>query len=109
MQSYDRHDPHYALLLAFLRSFEHARSELNALSGKHLDFYYRDVLQLAEGPPQASEAHLLVELARNAQSFELAAGTEFKAGKDATKVPVVFTSDASLVANKAVVASVMNL
>ncbi len=109
LKSYDKHDPHYALFLAFLRMFEYARADINALAGKHLDFYYRQVLQLAERPAEPSKAHVVVELAKNTQAYELVEGSEFKARKDALKHPVVFTSDETLVANQAVVSSVRNL
>jgi hypothetical protein len=109
LESWDKHDPHYALFLAFLWMFEYARADINLLSGKHLDFYYREVLQLAERPAEPSKAHVVVELAKNTATHELPAGTEFKAGKDAKKVAVVFKSDDSLVANKAAVTSLKNL
>ena len=46
----DDHEPHYALFLAFLRLFSYARTETNTLTGRHLDFYYREVLRLRERP-----------------------------------------------------------
>ena len=103
------HSPHFALLLAFLKAFEHARGEINALSGKHLDHYYRDVLGLREQPAQAPRAHVLVELAKSASSHALEAGTAFKAGKDASKRAIVFESEQQLVANRTAVASVLQL
>lgn len=109
LTSYGKHEPHYTLLLAFLQMFEYARADINELGGKHLDFYYRRVLQLAERPAEPSKAHVIVELAKNVESYALAESSEFKAGKDANSKPVVFTSDAAFVANKALVASVGNL
>jgi hypothetical protein len=44
--NWDKHDPHYALFLSFLRLMEYARSEANTITSRHLDFYYREVLQL---------------------------------------------------------------
>ncbi|MFO0795319.1 MAG: hypothetical protein U0586_14810 [Candidatus Brocadiaceae bacterium] len=32
---WDRHEPHYALFLAFLRLFEFARTEMNTITGRH--------------------------------------------------------------------------
>ena len=40
-------------------------SEVNTLPGKHLDFYYRQVLRLTERPARPSQAHVLVELAKH--------------------------------------------
>src|SRR5687767_8768408 len=41
-------DPHFALFLAFLQNFLLAQADLNGLTKKHLDFFYRDVLRLKE-------------------------------------------------------------
>ena len=64
--AYDRHEPHYALFLAFLRLMEYARAEANTLTGRHLDFYYRHILRLQERAAEPARAHLLVELAKPA-------------------------------------------
>ncbi len=44
-----RHDiePHFALVLAFLHLFEKLQAHQNTLTKRHLDFYYREVLQLS--------------------------------------------------------------
>lgn len=101
----DDHEPHYALFLAFLRLFEHVRGELNTLTGKHLDFYYRDILRLGEKPIVPPNVHLLVELAKQVDSHLLAQGTPFKAGKDDSGREAFFAAGSSLVANQAKVAA----
>ncbi|MBU3699183.1 MAG: hypothetical protein FGM33_04115 [Candidatus Kapabacteria bacterium] len=109
LDEYDHHSPHYALFLAFLKVFEHARDEINTLSSRHLNFYYEDVLRLRRKQSHPSSAFLTVELAKNATSYEISSGTKFKAPKDATGKPVAFTADASVVINKAQVAALRNL
>lgn len=103
--NWDSHEPHYALFLAFLRLFEHARTEMNTLTGRHLDFYYKDILQLREKPAQPGHAHLLVELAKHATAHELKTGTLFKAGKDALGNDAFFANDRDVVPNQAKVAA----
>jgi hypothetical protein len=39
------HAPHIGLLLAFYKLFEFVRQDVNSLTQRHLDFYYRDLLQ----------------------------------------------------------------
>jgi hypothetical protein len=70
------------LFLAFLRLFELVRADINTLTGRHLDFYYRQILRLKEKAAEPGHVHLLVELARQVSSHELQAGQLFKAGKD---------------------------
>ena len=100
----DDHEPHYALFLAFLRLFDYARAEANTLTGRHLDFYYREVLRLKEKAAQPGQAHLLVELAKHAPAHLLKSGELFKAGKDDLGKDAFFANDRDFVANQAQVA-----
>jgi hypothetical protein len=105
LTNWDRHEPHYALFLAFLRLFEHVRTEANTLTGRHLDFYYRKILRLEEKAAEPAHAHLLVELAKQADVHELKAGERFKAGKDALGIEAFFANDRDVVVNRAKVAA----
>ncbi|MEB2309370.1 MAG: baseplate J/gp47 family protein [Candidatus Brocadiaceae bacterium] len=98
---WNRHEPHYALFLAFLRLFEFARAEMNTLTGRHLDFYYREILQLREKAAEPGHAHLLVELAKQVNSHEFKKGELFKAGKDDLGKDAYFANDFDFVANQA--------
>lgn len=99
------HEPHYALLIAFLRLFEGTRAEINTLTGRHLDFYYRDILRFKEKPAERPRVHLLAELAKHADSHRFDSGVSFKAGKDESGIEAFFTSDREFIANKAKVAA----
>lgn len=103
--NWDRHEPHYALFLAFLRLFEYARAEMNTLTGRHLDFYYRQILRLGEKPAEPGHVHLLVELAKHAAAHDLKPGEAFRAGKDALGNDAFFANDHDFVANHAKVAA----
>lgn len=106
---WDGHGPHYALFLAFLKLLEYARDEANTLTARHLEFYYRDVLRLAERPAEPGQAHVLVELAKHVDAHLLPEGTLLKAGKDDTGADAHFAVDRDLVANEAVVADLKKL
>lgn len=95
------HQPHYALFLAFLRLSEHARSEMNTLTQRHLDFYYREVLRLKEKAAQPSHAHLLIELGKHVDAHRIAKGELFKAGKDGSGIDAFFASNRDVVVNQA--------
>lgn len=98
---WDRHEPHYALFLAFLRLFEFARTEMNTITGRHLDFYCREILRLREKAAEPGHAHLLVELAKQVNSHEFKKGVLFKAGKDDLGKDAYFANDYDFVANQA--------
>lgn len=106
---WDRHDPHYALFLGFLYLFEYARQEANTLTGRHLDFYYRDILRLKEKPAVPAKAHLIAELAKQSVSHQFKTGDRFIAGKDALGKEVFFANSSDLVANQAKVISLKTL
>ncbi|MDR4505838.1 MAG: baseplate J/gp47 family protein [Candidatus Scalindua sp.] len=103
--TFDLHEPHYALFLTFLRLFEFARTEVNTLTGRHLDFYYREILWLKEKAPEPVHAHLLVELAKQVNNHEFKKGVLFKAGKDDFGKDAFFANDYDFVANQAKVAA----
>jgi hypothetical protein len=109
LTKWDKHEPHYALFLAFLRLFEYARSAANTLTARHLDFYFREILRLKEKGAEPGKVHLLVELAKQAASREFRAGESFKAGKDGLGRDAFFVNDGDFVANQAKVSALKTL
>ncbi len=101
--------PHLALFLTFLQLLQNARAQLNSLTRRHLEFYYREALALTSRKAQPDQVHLLVELADQQEQFLLPAGTLFDAGPDASGQAVFFRSDEDLLASQASVASVKSL
>jgi hypothetical protein len=99
----DDHQPHYALFLSFLQLMGHARDYMNTLTGKHLDFYYKEVLRLKEKPAEPNHAHLLIQLAKNRETALLKQKTAFNGGKDSLGKEVTYTLDNDFVANMAAV------
>jgi len=107
--NWDQHNPHYALFLSFLRLMEYARAEANTITRRHLDFYYREVLQLKGKPALPAKAYLIVELAKQAASHQIKAGELFKAGKDDKGIEAFFANNRDLIANQAKVTSLKTL
>ena len=102
LEKHPRHQPHMALLLAFLQLFGGAQQHLNRLTAEHLNFYYRKVLGLVPSVPVADSAHLVLEPAKNLVGDpKIAKGTEFKAGKDDSGTELIYVSDDELVINAA--------
>lgn len=98
----DDHQPHYALFLAFVQLMELSRTHLNTLTGRHLDFYYKEVLQLQPNASEPDRVHLLFELVKNRDTARLEAGTLFK-GKNEAGQTVEYALDEELVANRAAI------
>lgn len=82
LEQYPAHQPQMALFIAFLELFRLAQNQLNGLTEKHLQFYYRDVLRLQEKPAQPDKVYVVFELAKNVSEHHLAPNTALSAGKD---------------------------
>ncbi|MBL8375164.1 MAG: hypothetical protein JNL91_11410, partial [Candidatus Accumulibacter sp.] len=74
--------PHFALLLTFLKLLENTRAQLNTLTGRHLEFFYRDVLRMTRKRAVPDQVHVLVELDGRSEAVQLPPGTALRAGKD---------------------------
>ena len=101
--------PHFALLLAFLDLLCLARDQLNALTGRHLAYFYRDVLRMVARPAVADRLHVLVVPEAGVERLHLPAGTALRAGKDGDGRERVFRTLADMVASPARVAELRSL
>lgn len=94
-------EPHFALWMAFLRLFRIQQQELNKITQKHLDFYYRDVLKLQEKEPVPDQVFIIFKLAKHVHQHLVKKGTVLKAGKDDLGKDISYLLKRDLVANKA--------
>jgi len=101
IESFPTHQPHMALFISFVELFSYARNELNDLTRRQLEFFYRDVLHLKEKPARPDSVYLIYQLAKGVDEFDLKKGTQISAGKDALGKPLVYQTDKELVINKA--------
>jgi hypothetical protein len=110
LTGFDGHTPHYGLWLAFLRLFAFSQEHLNTLTQRHLEHYYREVLQLRARGAQPDKVHLLFELNKNAPERLLSAKNTFlKAGKDPKGKEILYRLDYDFVVNRARVESLKSL
>src|SRR5690606_2474918 len=68
------------------------------------DFYYRDILQIANRKRQGDQVPLVFELARHRDEHLLKAGTLLKAGKDADGIERLYALSTDTVINQASIA-----
>jgi hypothetical protein len=107
--TYKTTDPHYALFYAFLKLFKFAQDDINKITKKHIDFFYRDVLQLKERDAVADQVFIIFELAKHVSSLMIKKGTKLKAGKDALGNELTYTTDKDIVVNKSQVKELKSL
>ncbi|MBN8447457.1 baseplate J/gp47 family protein [Accumulibacter sp.] len=101
--------PHFALLLTFLKLLENTRAQLNTLTGRHLEFFYRDVLRMIRKQPVADQVHLLIELDGRTEAVQLPPGTALRAGKDRLGRDLHYRTKNELIASQVQVAQVSSL
>lgn len=109
LTQYPAHQPYMALYIAFLKLFGLAQQQMNGLTGRMLDFYYRDVLRLEEKPSVPDKVFLVFELAQTVAEYDLPQGTPLSGGKDASGKDQVYKTENDFVINQAVVKELKNI
>ncbi|MEM7035815.1 MAG: hypothetical protein AAF570_02475, partial [Bacteroidota bacterium] len=92
------HEPDVALMIVFLNLFKYAQADLNSLTLRHLEFYYRNVLKQDYRPAISDAVHVCFELVRTAQICRLPAGTLLFGGRhpDGTEIHYETSEDVEL-------------
>ncbi len=98
------YEPHLTLFLAFLKLMKFPQAHLNELSKRHLDFYYRRVLQLSRKPAVPDRVHILFELAKNATLETVPKDVLLDGGKDGSGKPLRYATEEEITVNTAAVA-----
>jgi hypothetical protein len=101
--------PHLTLFIAFLVLLENSKQRFNAITKRHLDFYYKNILNIEKLPATSDKVYLLFELAKNATQQKIEAQTAFDGGKDTIGKSRVYKSSEELIANKATVGLLKNV
>ncbi|MGD1951212.1 MAG: baseplate J/gp47 family protein [Leptolyngbyaceae cyanobacterium] len=101
--------PHLALFLTFLRLLRCPQQQFKALTQRRLDFYYRQVLRLAEKSAIPDQAHVIFTLEPTQTDALLTKGTHLSAGVDQQGKDLTYELDDNLYITQAQVASVKTL
>ncbi len=101
LNDWPNHQPDYALFLAWLQLLEDTDAHLNELTGRHLNFYYKQVLRLKPLQQSPDKAFLVLELNKVTPSFALKDDTVFIGPKDENGKMITYESIRETVLNKA--------
>jgi hypothetical protein len=101
--------PHFVLFLTFLQLLKNTQAQLNLITARHLDFYYRQVLDFQLQPAQPDHVNILVTPASQVDSALLPAGTLLAAGQDSQGKDLVYSTDTDLVVNHIQVARLSSI
>ncbi|HEU4719678.1 MAG TPA: hypothetical protein VFU15_17660, partial [Bacteroidia bacterium] len=100
--------PDTVLLRAFVHLLAVEQEQLNGISGRHLEFYYKSILKQSALPATPDSVFICATTAKNSV-YVLPSGTVFNGGTDANSNPVLFASEEVTVLNPASVTAAHTL
>lgn len=104
-----KNEPHYALFITLLELYKVAQDDINTITKRHLDYYYREILKLEEKPAVPDQVFIIFTLAEQLASSLVAKGKELDAKKDADGVDLVYKTDKDIVVNQGLVTELKNV
>lgn len=93
--------PHIALFLSFLGLFKSIQENINTLTIRHLDFYYRELLQFKPRPIKPDTVPVFFELNKAAKPVLIPKNTLLDAGKDNKGNTLSYRTKNDLIVNHA--------
>ncbi len=100
---------HLALLRSFLELYKQPQNLINQFTGKHLDFFYKDILQIQPRQAVVDKAHLLLKMKKNAKPVAINRSHAFSAGKDDSGIERIYQVTGETVINHSHVASLRSV
>jgi hypothetical protein len=82
LHEYQEHDPAIALYIAFLKLYAYVQEDLNKITGKHLDYFFYELLQQKTKPSEPDEVYVCLRLSDHVETAAIGQGTLFKANLD---------------------------
>jgi len=98
--------PHRMLFFTFLNLVKNPKNQFDALTKRHLDYYYRTVLQIMEKAGVPDKLHAVLKPVQGQAPHLVEAGRLLDAAKDSAGNPLVYSTDDQIVVNQAKVGDV---
>ena len=92
--------PHLTLFVSFLKLLEFSKDRFNTINKRHLDFYYKEILQVDKKAPTSDQAHIIFELAKKITDKQIEEGSLLDAKKDTIGKQLTYTTDEEIIVNK---------
>ncbi len=93
--------PDTALIITFLKMLEPYKNQLNDIAGKHLDYYYKDVLKQNKRKAISDKVYALIKPKKNVSRLSVPINTEFIAGQYPNGQPIIFCNSKNEVLSNA--------
>jgi hypothetical protein len=89
----DDHNAHLGLLFAFFELYRHVQLDLNSLTEKHLNHYFKIILQQNPKPKQSKQRFFVFHIDENIKSLTAPKGTEIVSGQYENGEDVIFETE----------------
>ncbi|MFQ5587900.1 MAG: baseplate J/gp47 family protein [Nitrospiria bacterium] len=96
--------PHFVLFLTFLKLLREAQKQLNTLTRRHLDFYFREVLRMQKKPAEPDRVNVLLQLQDRFDQAHVPKGTRLNAGADSLGRDLIYKTERDIVVSRAGIA-----
>jgi hypothetical protein len=93
LQKDDSHQPHIGLLLTFLELYRYLQDDLNKLTSRHLNYYYRDILKQHPAGRVPDQVFLSIELSDRFPKVVVEQGKLLLAGQNPEGFNRYYTTD----------------
>jgi len=101
--------PDTALMRVFVQLMRHQQDKINQIGHRHLDFYYRELLQVEPRPAVPDQVVVMLSPVAGQDCVILPPGTAFAAGKDAQGKVLTYANPQSAAINSASIAAAFRL
>lgn len=89
-------EPHIAQILGFLKAYSFQQEAINEILPRHLNFYYKDVLQFENRGAIGDQVFLLMKLGKGENPVNIPKSSQLSAGTDADGKPIIFETSHNL-------------
>ncbi|MFK7908705.1 MAG: hypothetical protein AB8B69_26490, partial [Chitinophagales bacterium] len=103
------HEPHTALLIAFLQIFQHNQDHLNTITERHLDLYYSKILQQKRKTWHPDQTIAKFIMADHVENYVLKAGTRLQVRREELGYNPIYKTDTDLHISRADIASLRTM
>jgi hypothetical protein len=103
------HHPDVGLLISFLKLYSFAQKDLNELTLRHLEYYYKHILQQKYRPAISDAVHVCFELASTSRSCRIPEGALLLAGREADGLEIHYRTTEEVEINQASIGSLKSV
>lgn len=109
MHENNNHKAHIGLLFSFLKLFQHVQKDINSITEKHLNFYYKRVLKQKRSDPLPLKTFVNIEIDENLEELTVDEDSVLLAGQYKDGNNILFKIDEDVRLNNVKISELMTI